>query len=140
MSHKIVQPLLSFFALLVIYGIAFNLDRYTEYARHEFSRTASPYQFMWSWTLANLLLALCVFFYYTWVMPKLFSWAIGCIVILGLLIDLIPVLYLSPLLNPPPFLFRMPSFVIYRGYFFSVGALTAMAGIFTLFRKRKNLI
>ncbi len=145
MSKKSQGNLLSFIGLLAIYGIAFGLDRLTEYTQRLVGMYAMPTPALWVWSMSNIILALLVFGFYRWAMPNLYRWFIWAIVILGLLIDFLPVLTFSPLMALT--LFSQP--LLYwlgvpyllggvRGYFLLVAAFTAVAGVFTLFRTNRH--
>ncbi len=140
MSNKLGRPLLSLLGLLVLYGIAFSLDRWMEYARQINTRYFNPFIPLWSWLFSNIILALCIFSFYRWALPNSGRRAIWFIIILGLLIDFVPVLFFFPSFQPL-FSIRfislsLPFIIVDGSYFILAGALTAMAGIFTLFRTR----
>jgi hypothetical protein len=133
MSEKIRVNLLSLIGLLIIYCAAFGLDRLAEYTKRLLSFSANPIPGLWAWSGSNILLTLLVFLFYRWAMPKLHPLIIWGIVIVGLLIDFLPVLYFSPLTTINLFSISLPYLMRgTRGYFILVGALTAIAGIFTL--------
>ncbi len=148
MSEKIRVNLLSFISLMVIYGVAFGFDRLTEYTQRLSGIYFDPIPGLLTWSASNIILVLLVFLFYRWAMPKLYRWIIWVIVILGFLIDFLPVLFLlpySPLMTLTLFSHPLPAVlgVPYllggaRGDFILVGALTAIAGVFTLFRSKKN--
>lgn len=120
--------------LIATYAIAFGLDRWTDYLRHSVSQAAvSPNVLLASWSFANLVLSVCVLSLYTWAFPRLAPWAIYGIVVTGLFIDFVPVLYWLPLGSPTLFLSQL---MTVRGYFLSVGGWKAIAGIFTLWRRK----
>ncbi len=147
MSEKIRVNLLSFISLLVIYGVAVGFDRLTEYTQRLSGMYFDPIPGLLTWSASNILLVLLVFLFYRWAMPKLYRWIIWVIIILGLLIDFLPVLFLpfSPLMTLTLFSHQLPAVlgVPYllggaRGDFILVGALTAIAGVFTLFRTKQS--
>ena len=137
MSKKSWLHLLSFIGLFVTYGVAFGLDRWTEYLRQPDAFVFGPPYLLWSWALGNIVLAACVLSLYTWLMPKLGRWAIWFMVILGLLINFVPVIYWLPLGRPTMFLSVV---LTRRGFLISVGGLTAIAGLITILRKRTKSI
>ncbi len=147
MSEKIRVNLLACISLLVIYGVAFGFDRLTEYTQRLSGIYFDPIPGLLTWSASNILLVLLVFLFYRWAMPNLYRWIIWVVVILGLLIDFLPVLFLpfSPLMTLTLFSHPLPAVlgVPYllggaRGDFILVGALTAIAGVFTLFTTKQS--
>jgi hypothetical protein len=138
MNRKTWVHLLALIGLLATYGLAFGLDRRVQSIREGLAVFfESPDALMWTWSLANILLALCVFSIDTWVMPRIDRWAVWSIVILGILINFIPVLYWIPFWYQSNLDTSFLSlFLSNRAYVSLVGGFTAVAGLFTLFRKK----
>lgn len=135
--NKSTPPLLTIVGLILSYAVAFGLGRTTVYLRQQ-SLTfgnASPLFFFAVWSLAKILLAVCVLSLYTWAMPNLAPWAVLGIVIVGLLIDLVPVIYWLPFGLPTAFLSPILS---NRAYVISAGGWTAVAGRLTLVKRQSK--
>jgi hypothetical protein len=134
MNNKIQVYFFSFVGLFTTFGIAFGLDRLSEYLRQPSSSFMGTPYILWTWSLANIVLAICVFTLYTKALPRLDPWAIWVIVLLGLLINFFPVLYWLPLGR------TLSEFIVLaltrRGYLISVGGFIAIAGVFTLLKKK----
>jgi hypothetical protein len=137
MNKKILVYFFSFIGLFTTYGIAFGLDRWSEYLRQpNASFMSNPPYILWTWSLANIVLAICVFTLYTKALPRLDPWAIWMIIFLGLLIDFLPVLYWLPLGSTLSEFLALS--LTRRGYLISVGGFTTIAGVFTLFREKQQ--
>ena len=140
MDNKNRMHWFALIGILATYAIAFGLDRWIQYSRERLSMLATGVDLlMWSYVLANIILAVCVLALYTWVMPYLSRWAVWIILIFGLVVNLIPVLYWLPFglnLNIDPSFFSL--FLANRAYASLVGGFTAIAGLITLLRRQRD--
>jgi hydrogenase/urease accessory protein HupE len=122
--------LAAFLWLSTTYAAAFGLDRLFAYLREGTSAALfTPSVQFWSWSLDNLVIAGGVLVFYEWAVPHLERWALWLVLVLGLLVNFIPVFYL--LIHSSLAQLLMP-FMTIRPVLSSVGAFSAAAAVLGL--------
>lgn len=136
MSAKTRVHFLTFLMVFATFGIAFGLDRLILHFRQQLSLGRNPPLDMGSqmviMSLANVVLAFCVFWLYNNTFPALRLAALWTVVGVGLLVSFIPVLYWIPIPGVD-----LSIFLSGRYYFISSGGLIAVAALFALYKMKK---